>query len=202
MAKPAFQISKDQLAALTAPVRRDILDRLIIRGPMAVTEIGAALGRQPTAIYHHLRQLEAVGLIETTRPVSTSSEPGRPSLQYRAVNRVMVATDASRDPANRELVVRLVRAASAQTARDFERALGSEARVATGEARNHTFFRAVIAPSPERLARINALLEELAALAMAPEPDPGPLVCLSWIAAPVQRSRRKRARPTANPPAS
>ena len=66
--------------------------------------------------------------------------------------------------------------------------------------RNHTFFRAVIAPSPERLARMNALLEELTALAMAPDPDPGPLVCLSWIAAPVQRSRRKRARPAASLP--
>ncbi|MGZ6048567.1 MAG: helix-turn-helix domain-containing protein [Phenylobacterium sp.] len=191
MTEAAYQISPAQLEALTAPVRHDILDRLIAKGPMAVAEIAAALGRERTAIYHHLRQLEAVGLVEAMAPSPPSSEPGRPSLRYKAVARVLVATVASQDPANRPLVARLVRAAADQAARDFEKGLASPARTSEGPARNHTFFRAVIAPSPERLARINALLRELEAVALETDPEPGPLVSIAWIAAPLAKPRRR-----------
>jgi len=191
MAKAPYEVSSAQLAALTAPARHDILDRLTAQGPMGASEIAAALGRQPTAIYHHLRQLEAVGLIEAVQRPGAPAEPGRPGLLYKAVDRVLVATEASRDPANRKVLARIAHAAAAQTARDFEIGLSSGARVMSGAARNHTFFRAVVAPSPERLARINALLEELEALALAPEPNPGPLMSLAWIAAPLDRAPRK-----------
>src|SRR3954470_21989321 len=107
MAKAAYQLNGAQLEALTAPVRHDILDRVIAKGPMTVAEIGAALGRQPTAIYHHLRQLEAVGLRPAEAPSGTPSKPGRPSLRYRAAGQERVATEASRDPANRGLVARI-----------------------------------------------------------------------------------------------
>lgn len=197
MAKAAYQVSAAQLEALTAPVRHDILDRLIASGPMTAAEIGAALGRQPTAIYHHLRQMEAVALIAAEAAETTPGEPGRPSLRYRAVDQVMVATETSRDPANRKLVARIAKAAATQTARDFEMALSSGARVMEGEARNHTFFRAVIAPSPQRLARINALLRDLESLATTPDPEPGPLISLAWIAAPLERPARKRRTPKA-----
>jgi len=162
---------------------------------MSVSEIGAALGRAPTAIYHHLRQLEAVGLVMSERPAGAPAEPGRPSLLYRAVGRVLLATDVSRDPANRKLIARIARAATSQTARDFEIGLTSGGRVISGEGRNHTFFRAVGAPSPERLARMNALLEELADLIWTPDPQPGPPVAIAWVLAPLERSRRKPKQP-------
>ena len=193
MAKAPYQLNGAQLEALTAPARHDILDRLIAQGPMTVADIAAALGRQRTAIYHHLRQMEAVGLIEAERPAAASREPGRPSLVYRAADPHIVATEASREPTNRKLIARAARAATAQTARDFEIALGSGARIMEGATRNHTFFRAVIAPSPERLARINALLLELQDLVLAPEAEPGALLSIAWITAPLARPKRKRA---------
>jgi DNA-binding transcriptional ArsR family regulator len=191
MAKAGYQVSKAQLEALTAPVRHDILDRLIAKGPMTVSEIGAALARAPTAIYHHLRQLEAVGLVVAEKPDGAPIEPGRPSLRYRAVGPMLLATDASRDPANRKLIARIARAAASQTARDFEIGLAGGARIIGGAARNHTFVRAVSAPSPARLARINALLDELAELVGTPDPNPGPLVSVAWIMAPLERPARK-----------
>lgn len=191
MAKAAYQVGKAQLEALTAPVRHDILDRLIAAGPLTVSEIGAALGRAPTAIYHHLRQLEAVGLVVAERPDDAPVEPGRPSLRYRAVGRVLLATEASRDPANRKLIARIARAATSQAARDFEIGLAGGARIVSGQGRNHTFFRAVGAPSPERLARMNALLDELAELVWTPDPKPGPLISVAWVMAPLDRPPRK-----------
>jgi len=195
MAEAAYQVSKAQLEALTAPVRHDILDRLIANGPMSASEIAAALGRAATAIYHHLRQLEAVGLVLSERPDGAPVEPGRPGLRYRAVGRVLLATDVSRDPANNRLIARIARAATSQAARDFEIGLASGERIFSGEGRNHTFFRAVGAPSPARLARMNALLDELADLVWSPDPDPGPPISVAWVVAPLQRARRKAKTP-------
>lgn len=193
-----YQLSAGQLQALAAPVRHDILDRLIALGPLSATEIAGALGRAPTALYHHLRQLEAVGLITARKADGAPAEPGRPGLRYAAVGPLLFATEAGRDPANRQLIARLVRAASVQAARDFEGALAAEARVDTGSGRNQRFFRAVARPSPERLARINALLDELTELVSEPDPQPGPLVSFAWISAPLERPRqRRRASPSA-----
>ena len=80
-----------------------------------------------------------------------------------------------------------------QAARDFEIGLSSGARIISGQARNHTFFRAVGAPSPERLARMNALLDELAELVWAPDPNPGPPISVAWVVAPLERARKPRA---------
>jgi hypothetical protein len=43
----------------------------------------------------------------------------------------------------------------------------------------------VAAPSKARLARINALLDELATLVWTPDPNPGPPMSVAWFLAPL-----------------
>jgi len=52
----------EQIRALASPLRHEIGDRLAANGPMTIAALARALGRRPTAIYHHVKKLEAVGL--------------------------------------------------------------------------------------------------------------------------------------------
>ena len=55
--------SFEQLKLLADPRRRAILQELML-GPASLTMLGKALGEHPAWIRHHLKQLEAAGLVE------------------------------------------------------------------------------------------------------------------------------------------
>ncbi len=55
--------SFDQLKLLADPRRRAILQELML-GPASLTMLGKTLGEHPAWIRHHLKQLEAAGLVE------------------------------------------------------------------------------------------------------------------------------------------
>jgi putative molybdopterin biosynthesis protein len=55
--------SFEQLKLLADPRRRAIL-QLLMAGPASLTMLGKAIGEHPAWIRHHLKQLEAVGLVE------------------------------------------------------------------------------------------------------------------------------------------
>jgi hypothetical protein len=41
------------------------------------------------------------------------------------------------------------------------------------------------APSPQRLAKINKLLDQLAGLIWTPDPKPGRLMSVTWLLSPI-----------------
>jgi DNA-binding transcriptional ArsR family regulator len=185
MKKNVYQVvTKAQLRALATTVRHDILDRLIALGPLSVRQLAEALGRRPTAIYQHLKKLEKLGLVRGKR--SSGREPGRPAMVYEPAGSMIRLTDAAKQNENRKALAKIVRVASMQAARDFEAAFSNPLRKVTGTSRNHTFFRALSTPSPARLARINALLQELEDLTWSPDPSPGPLISVAWFVAPLR----------------
>ena len=55
----------DQLKALSDESRLAIL-RLLMAGPATLSQLGVKLHKHPAWIRHHLKQLEAVGLVELT----------------------------------------------------------------------------------------------------------------------------------------
>jgi len=185
MQKKVYQVvTRAQLRALATTVRHDILDRLIALGPLSVRQLAEALGRRPTAIYQHLKKLEKLGLVRGKR--SSGREPGRPAMVYEPAGSVIRLTDAAKQNKNRKALAKIVRVASMQAARDFDAAFSNPLRKVTGTSRNHTFFRAISAPSPTRLARMNALLQELEDLTWSPDPNPGPLISVAWFVAPLR----------------
>jgi hypothetical protein len=56
----------DQRAALTSPLRLEILEHFHVAGPAAVDEIAARMGRAPDSLYYHVRMLVKVGLLRAS----------------------------------------------------------------------------------------------------------------------------------------
>lgn len=72
--------SFNQLKLLTDPRRLAIL-RQLMSGPASLTMLGKALGKHPAWVRHHLKQLEATGLVEL---VETRIQSGVVEKFYRA----------------------------------------------------------------------------------------------------------------------
>jgi predicted transcriptional regulator len=173
----------EQIRALASPLRTEIGDLLAGQGPLTVRELATALGRQPTAIYHHLQELERVGIVRPRE--RTQGERGRPAIAYETVAPRMRMARAARNPRNRKPLARAGAAAATQAARDYGHGFTAPHWAIEGPGRNHWFFRVVTAPSKARLARINALLDELATLVWTPDPIPGPPMSVAWFLAPL-----------------
>jgi DNA-binding transcriptional ArsR family regulator len=175
-------MAPDQLAAMAAPRRQDIVDRLAATGPLSVKELAAQLGARAPALYHHLEKLLAVGLIEEagTRIVRRKREQ-----LYAARAPRMRMARALAEGAQPALMEAIVASMTRQMDRDFRAGMASPARRADGETRNLGFFRLMGRPDAAALARINLCLGEVAELLwQAGDPD-ADLVCLSWVFAPI-----------------
>lgn len=175
---------KDQLQVLASSVRLDILDRLGAQGPMSVKQLAASTGKNATPIYHHLRQMEKVDLV---RRGSASETRGRPAVVYEAPGELIRLARAPTIPANRRPMARIGRITANQAGKDYALGFKSEHWQIDGPARNHWIFRCLVQPSPERLARINALFDELSVLIWTPDPSPGNLsMSVAWFLAPLK----------------
>lgn len=178
----------EQIRAVASPIRQEIVDRIAALGPITVHELARSLGRRRTAIYHHLKRLDRVGLIQA---VESPCARGRPALLYETVAPRMRLARAARRPGNRAPLTKAGASAAKQAARDYGAGFLAPTWALEGPARNHWFFRVVATPSPARLRRINTLLDELAELVWTPDRNPGPPISLAWFMAPlVERAPR------------
>ena len=170
----------EQIECLVSTTRMDIVDHLAGRGAMSIKEIAQAVGKKPSALYHHIEKLLEAGLIreEGARTVNRKQEK-----LYATPSRRMRLKRALGDPAHAEVMQRIVGSLARQAERDFARGQ-SEGGLTEGEHRNLGFYRMVAKPGPAKLARINALLDELGEL-LWEEGDPDDeTVVLTWVMAP------------------
>jgi len=176
-------LRREELRCLASPIRMDIVDHLAGRPPMPIRELARRIGKQPSAIYHHLRQLIDVGLVleAGTQVVNRKSEK-------------LYATPAPRVRLKRALAERVdddamcafVGAMLRQSTRDFAAGVAADDARADGAYRNLGMFRLINRPSKRSLKRVNALLEEIGEI-LWEEDQPGePLVALSWVMAPIR----------------
>ncbi|MGN6149543.1 MAG: helix-turn-helix domain-containing protein [Rhizomicrobium sp.] len=181
---------KDQLDGLANAVRLDILDRLVAMGPMSVKDLSASLGRRSTAIYHHLELLESLELVRKT---NASGGRGRPASLYQAAGQLIRAARAPVKPENRAPAAKIARVVAAQAAKDYKDGFAVDGWQLEGPGRNHWQFRSIARPSPQRLAKINALMDTLGELIWTPDPSPGKqLISFAWFLSPLQANRRLR----------
>lgn len=174
-----------QVEAVSHPTRHEIMDRLCALGPMSAREIAQILRRKLTSIYHHIKQLEDVGLIEVVR--SDSAERGRPFVVYRSIAPRVRLARAQTEPTLREPMMKWAKMATAQAANEYAQALSNPHARIEGRKRDLWLFRVVSTPSAKRLARMNELLDELAELAWTPDPKPGPQISIGWFLIPLDR---------------
>jgi predicted ArsR family transcriptional regulator len=184
-------IRPEQIAAITSPLRQEVIDRLAALGPMTVKELARTLRRRPTAMYHHLQRLLRVGLLRT---VQTPKELGRPAQSYVTVAPRMRLARAARDPRNRASLAKAGVVAARRAGRDYAQGFRRPGWAIEGAARNHWFFRAVATPSRARLKRINSLLDELAEEVWASEGELGPPITVAWFLAPLAGTRDRKER--------
>lgn len=184
---------KEQLDALASAVRLDILDRMVALGPLSVKTLSASMGMKPTAIYQHLQKLERLELVRSTR---TTGARGRPAAVYEAAGTRVRLARAPLTTENRKPMAKIARAVAGQAAKDYSRAFASDSWRIEGPTRNHWHFRGLMRPSRQRLAKINALFDQLAELIWTSDSSPGKqLISVAWFLAPVgARPRRRRVR--------
>lgn len=72
----------DQVRALSDPLRLQIVEALVDE-ERTVMQVAHILRRKPTGLYHHVRVLEAAGLVRQTR---TQQKRGTVERYYRAVH--------------------------------------------------------------------------------------------------------------------
>jgi len=182
---------KDQILCLASPQRQAIIDWLAAAGPASVREFAAHVGLAPSAAYHHLHQLEAVGLVrrDGTRVVRRKSEA-----VYATVAPRMRMIRALERPAGRNHAARVVSALCRRANRDFAAGAGDPEARPTGAGRNLGFFRMVAAPPPAALAEINRCLDRITELMWTQGDDRAPRMALAWTLSPVGRGLRRSAR--------
>ena len=179
---PYYVLDKSQLQCLASAVRLDIVDHLAAYGVMAIKELATSIGKKPSAIYHHLKMLEEVGLIHEagTRVVNRKSEK-----LYMTPSRRMRLSKALADEANAGVMNDIVSVLCRQTDRDFSRGADGASVRRSGPHQNLRFFRLVNRPSAAGIKEINAKLDEIAEILWR-EPDPErPMVALTWVMTPL-----------------
>lgn len=175
-------VEPEQLQCLASPVRGDIIDHLVGRGPMAIKQIASSLGRQPSSIYYHIEKLLEVGLIEEAGRQVVNR---RTEILYKTPGKKMRVKKALADMANRDVITQTAFGLLRQSQRDFERGYERASMKIDGDERNMGFFRLVNRPSPESLAEINGYLERIAEILWQERDESQPLVAFAWTMAPL-----------------
>jgi DNA-binding transcriptional ArsR family regulator len=172
----------DQLAVLTSARRHDMIDRLAAGGPMSIKELAGEIGAKPSALYHHIEKMLAVGLIVEAgvRVVRRKREQ-----LYAARAPRMRLNRALAEDRHPELMHDIVASLTRQMARDFDKGGRAPIRIVDGPDKNYGFFRLVGRPSPAQLARLNACLIEIAEILWKSDDSAAPLIGLGWVMAPL-----------------
>ncbi len=112
------ELNVEQLELMQSPVRAAIVDFLIAHGPASVNEIAPEIDMSPKALYFHIRQLEAAGLV---RPKETRLVVKRIETVYECVANYFSFDPSTTDPtaqtAYADTVISMVRNSVKQFAR-------------------------------------------------------------------------------------
>lgn len=184
-------LQRKQLRSLVSQRRLEIIDRLVAAGPLAAKELARLVGAQPSALYHHLRQLMDVGLVVEAGYRVASRR--REVLYMTRAPRIRLFR-ALRDPSNAREMIRITATMTRQMSRDFRRGIRSPEARPSGELQNLGFMRLLASPSPATLRRINKNLAEIGELLFTSTDSRYEPISLAWIMAPVQRVKAAASR--------
>jgi DNA-binding transcriptional ArsR family regulator len=156
------------LRELAYPARIELVEALMSEQPATVEELGRHLGRNPRALYHHLRPLLAAGLVVEVGERPTARRPAK--LYSLPADRLELDPE-DRSKAAREARRRMARAVLRKALTLNERALADPDIALDGPRRALTLGHRVSRLTPRGLARVNTKLRELMAL-LVEEHDP------------------------------
>ena len=180
-----------QLRVLASPLRQEILDLLARTGDAHVSEIASLLGRPADSLYYHLRALERVGLVRSSRARRNGT---RGEMQFRAAHRVPTllhdATPRGNTPAVASIVASMLRLGI----RDFRNAAASDGVRTQGPRRELWALRVTGWLDPDQIAGINRQIQGLQEAVSRPR-SRGKLYAVAVLLTPLtHRTRRRRQR--------
>ena len=151
-------LSQTQLESLTSPVRLAIIQRLEIDKEATARELAHRMGRSVTSLYHHLKQLEDVGVL---RIVSERKGARRPEAVYAMVADRLSSAEAVKTELGRKAYSRSAARVAEAGARAFSGAVAHGSPRFDGEERDAMVRFFVLRADKEKLSCLNELLREL-----------------------------------------
>ncbi|HEY4052588.1 MAG TPA: helix-turn-helix domain-containing protein [Terriglobales bacterium] len=193
--------SKQQMRALAAATRQEIVDVLPRMGAVSVAELAAALGRPADSLYYHLRVLTRVGLVLRS---GSRAVNGRAQALFRAIAPEMSLSYKFGKQGNANEVNAIIASMLRLGARDFRRSFRSgEVRV-SGLSRELWALRTTGRLSRAQIAEVNRYIRRLMQIAAQPGYS-GRLYAITVLLIPLDRKgrvRRLTTRLTATPTSS
>lgn len=175
--------SRQQLAALSSPMRQEILDVLSQMGTVSVTELAAALNRPADALYYHIRALKKVGLVVRE---GLRMQGKRKEELIRTVAPDLKLQYVFGKGGNLENIGAIVSAMLRLGIRDFDNALGSGNVVVDGPQRDLWAFRKTGWLAAKDVERLNTIIAKLQNGISKPHGN-GRLYALSLLLTPLER---------------
>jgi len=151
-------LTQSQLESLTSPLRLAIVQRLEVDKQATAGDLARRMGRTVTSLYHHLKQLEDVGLL---RVVAERKSSRRPEAVYALVADYLSSNEAVKTQSGRTTYGRAAARVADAGARAFSAAVAEGGLRFEGRQRNAMVRFYVMRANEEKIARLNALLDEL-----------------------------------------
>jgi DNA-binding transcriptional ArsR family regulator len=151
-------LTEAQLESLNSPVRLAVIQRLEVDKQATVRELAHRMGKAATALYHHIKELEEVGLL---RVVGEKQGTRRPEAVYAMVAPYLSSAEAVKTEKGREIYSRAGGRVADAAARAFSNAVLCKGSRFDGRYRNAAVRFYVLRADKKKLARLNQILQEL-----------------------------------------
>lgn len=174
-------LKQNQLESLVSTGRLAIVQRLEIDKEATAAELAHRMGRSVTSLYHHLKQLEKVGVL---RVVAERRGARRPEAVYALVGEYISAAEAVKTSRGRKTYGRTAARVAEAGIRVFSAAMDRGEPRFEGEQRNAAVRYYVLRADKKKLAHLNALLEELERSALHSSED-GQAIHLTVLLSPM-----------------
>lgn len=170
-------LNEHQLSSLSSPLRGRLIEWLSTNGQGSVSEMAEAVGKTPHSLYHHIRNLEGVGLIQIKeqRKAGTQVEA-----VYEPVSRRMSFSKTSQTQLYRHQLTRTVQGALRRAAKEFDVYQSKGQRDDASQ-----LLRLTVALSASDADQLRAKLAELGNWARSRESSGGETVAFTGLVCPV-----------------
>jgi len=184
--------SHQQMAAIRAPARQEILDVLAPMGAATIAELAVALARPADSLYYHVRLLQKAGLIQAAG--SRRSGIHEEALYRTLAPRLRLAYEPG-PQGNAADVTPIIDSMLRLTGRDFRTAMENPATVVEGPQRELWASRTTAWLSKEQLEEVNRHMQALLEIMADSSPEQGRLYAFTMALTPLERNaKRERSR--------
>ncbi len=180
----------DQIRVLSSALRGEILDTLMVAGPLSVSDLAQELARPADSLYYHIHKMTDAGILKKHGVRKTIR---RDEILYRvAAGRVRLEYDLNHDE-NLEMVSKAVGSMLRVTKRDFDRGLKLENAVTTGRTRNIRGSRFKAWLSEEEIATVNEHMKSVVEILLSSKrSDDRRLHAFTYVLTPLEEKPARR----------